>query len=259
MAENPEFPITLTKGGAKVTIYLIGSKVRPRYQVAYYIGDRRKLKNKLTLAEAKIFAGEQLSFAVSGRKAVAEMSEDDRNTFIAALAKLRPTGVGLMAAVSDFVAAYKVMGERGSLLMAAKDFVRRAEIADKSRTDDTGAVVEEFIESRRLEWVKDPLTCRDYETVRSHSRQFVKSFHCPIQQISKNDIVKWLTANTESKRTYNNKRTTLIRLFNFAKLQGYLSDELLSAAELVPRKKRCRCAMSLPCPRPLYAYCWIRL
>ena len=231
----------LTKGGSKVTIYQIGSDVRPRYQVAYYIGRKRKLKNKATLAEAKDFANEQLNFSVAGRRAVAEMTEDDRNTFMAVLGKLQPLEIGLVAAIEEFVAATLIMDGRGSLVMAAKEFIAREQesatkaLLPQQSVDDA---TKSFIEYRHKEWLKDKSLVRDLQTIRSHCRQFSKSFHCPIRDVTKKDIVNWLGNHTVAKKTYNNKRTSIIRMFRHAKLQGYLPDDKLSAAELVPRYKK---------------------
>ena len=50
--------------------------------------------------------------------------------------------------------------------------------------------------------------------------------------------MNWLDAATKTKRSFNNKRTSIIRLFKYAKLQGYLPDDRMSEAELVLRKKK---------------------
>ena len=72
-----------------------------------------------------IFAKEQLELLCLYKLGLAEMHESDRNAFLVASDLLRPLGIGLVAAVKDYVAAAKVMGERGSLTLAAKEFVAK--------------------------------------------------------------------------------------------------------------------------------------
>ena len=71
------------------------------------------------------FAKEQLELLCTYKLGLDGMHESDKEAFLVASDLLRPLGIGLLAAVTDYVAAAKVMGERGSLTLAAKEFAAR--------------------------------------------------------------------------------------------------------------------------------------
>jgi len=243
-------PIHIERGGVKVTIYETpeeGRRRDGRFIVGYYIGGVRKLKRESTIQAARDFANAQIDYAIAGRKAVAEMTEDDREAYVMALAELQPLGISLISAVKDFAAATKIMGDHGSLVTAAKDYVERIEAAANTPLNDLAVVVEEYVEKERLKFEKNKHRRRDYQTVRSHCRQFKKRFRCAIQQIKSKDIVDFLDDNSQAEKSRNNKRTSLVRLFRFAKLRGYLPEEKLTAPELVrPVKVARRDVHALP-------------
>jgi len=71
------------------------------------------------------FAKEQLELLCAYKLGLDGMRERDKEVMLVALDLLRPLGIGLRAAMTDYVAAVKVMGEHGSLILAAQEFVAR--------------------------------------------------------------------------------------------------------------------------------------
>jgi len=71
------------------------------------------------------FAKEQLDLLCTYKVSLDGLHERDKEAMLVALDLLRPFGIGLLAAMTDYVAAVKVMGEHGSLTLAAKEFVAR--------------------------------------------------------------------------------------------------------------------------------------
>ena len=71
------------------------------------------------------FAKEQLERLCTYKLSLDGMRERDKEVMLVSLDLLRPLGIGLLAAMTDYVAAAKVMWEHGSLTLAAKEFVAR--------------------------------------------------------------------------------------------------------------------------------------
>jgi len=59
-----------------------------------------------------VFAKEQLELLCAYKLGLDGMHESDKEAFLVASDLLRPLGIGLVAAVTDYVAAVKVMDER---------------------------------------------------------------------------------------------------------------------------------------------------
>jgi len=72
------------------------------------------------------FAKEQLELLCAYKLGLDGMHESDKEAMLVSIDLLRPLRIGLVAAVTDYVAAAKVMGEHGSLTLAAQEFVARA-------------------------------------------------------------------------------------------------------------------------------------
>ena len=130
-------------------------------------GRRKKFAHE---DKALAFAKEQLWFIGEGKmsvdgKSVAGLSDSDRETFMDAVKLLKPVGIGLIAALTDYVAAAKVMGERGSLTLAANDYVKRA--AQVEKYNPTSEVVEELLAIMEEELKIKPKRRRDVQTMRS--------------------------------------------------------------------------------------------
>ena len=168
-------------------------------------------------------------------KSVAGLSDSDRETFMAAVKLLKPVGIGLIAALTDYVAAAKVMGERGSLTLAANDYVKRA--AQVEKYNPTSEVVEELLAIMEEELKIKPKRRRDVQTMRSHLRQFAKATKIPIQEITLDTAVSWLQHSTATDRSFNNKRTSLVRLGSFCKQKCYLPDDRPTPFELIRPKR----------------------
>ena len=71
------------------------------------------------------FAKEQLDLLCTYKVSLDGLHERDKEVMLVASDLLRPLGIGLVAAVTEYVAAAKVMGEHGSLTLAAQEFVAR--------------------------------------------------------------------------------------------------------------------------------------
>ena len=125
LKESDNWPKCLKFGGFVAKVYRYDDRGSWEFIVSWYFGKTRRQKKFSKEDQAMIFAKEQLELLCLYKLGLAEMHESDRNAFLVASDLLRPLGIGLVAAVKDYVAAAKVMGERGSLTLAAKEFVAK--------------------------------------------------------------------------------------------------------------------------------------
>lgn len=261
-AKNSDgWPKILKWGGLSVKVYRIADGGSWDYCVSWYFGGIRRRKKFAREDKALAFAKDQLWFIGEGKmnvaaNSVAGISDNDRATFtaaikllnpvgislitavtdyIAALHSLKPVGGGLTTAIADYVEAVKVMGERGTLTLAANDFVRRA--AQVEKYNPTTEVVEELIAIMEEELKIKPKRRRDVQTMRSHLRQFAKATEIPIQEITLDTAVTWLQRSTVTDRSFNNKRTSLVRLGSFCKQKCYLPNDRPTPFELIRSKR----------------------
>ena len=261
-AKNSDgWPKIFKWGGVSVKVYRIADGGSWDYYVCWYFGGTRRRKKFAHEDKALAFAKEQLWFIGEGKMSVAgkgvdRLSDSDRDMFkaavkllkpvgislitavtdyVAAVNSLKPVGGGLITAITDYVSAAKVMGERGSLTLAANDFVNRA--APVEKYTPTSEVVEELLAIMEKELKIKPKRRRDVQTMRSHLRQFAKATKIPIQEITLDTAVSWLQGSTATDRSFNNKRTSLVRLGSFCKQKCYLPNDRPTPFELIRPKR----------------------
>ena len=236
MQEKEEkWPRIVKRGGSEAKIYRINNRGRTAYQVAWWLAGKRLLKNFARYADAHTHADEQATLLNAGHLGVARMLDTDREAFVAASGLLKPLGVPLLDAVKSYVAATQALRGYGSLLDAAKDYATRQSKSCPRKS--ISEVVEELLAIRQKEREQGRASIRDVQTLRSHLRRFAAAFQTPIQTVQLRDLNDWLRADCKTAKTYNNKRTSLVRLFHFARDQGYLPQTERTVADMAKRKK----------------------
>ena len=236
MQEKAEkWPRVVKRGGAEVKIYQISNRSRVAYQVAWWIAGKRLLKNFARFNPAHTHAEEQASLLSAGHLGVARMHENDREAFVAASGLLKPLGVPLLDAVKSYVAATKALRGHGSLLDAASDYATRQQKSGPRKT--VSEVVEEFLGIREKLKEQGRTSIRDVQTLRTHLRRFATAQQTDIQSVQVRDVNEWLRANSEAAKTFNNMRTSLVRLFHFARDQSYLPQSERTVADMAKREK----------------------
>jgi len=233
--KSESWPKSFKRGGIVVKVYQRLDKDALEYMVTWYVGKTRRFKKFSNEDKAVCFAKDQVDLLCASKLGVAGMMDSDRETFLAISDLVEPLGVGLLAAMTDYVAAAKVMGAHGSLVTAAKEFVERA--TQVKITTPTQEVVEEFIAILEAELEIKPKRLRDVQTMRSHLRQFAKFAQKPIQEVTLDNALTWLRRSTVTDRSHNNKRTSLVRLGNFCKQKSYLPNDRPTPFDLIRRKR----------------------
>lgn len=222
-------PIVVKAGNAAVKIYRGKSRGYDLFTVVHYIGGSRKRETFGSLADAKERAQEVARAIINGRTAVLELTNADREGYVAAAELLRPLGIPLHSAVEEYVAARSHLdGE--SLLSAAKEHARRRRHVTDKRVPE---IVEELLAAKQ----RDGLSVRYVQTLRSHLNRFALGFRTNIGSIAARFIEEWLVGQKIGSRARNNIRMSIITLFHFARSRGYLPKGQPTEAEEVAKAK----------------------
>jgi integrase len=163
------------------------------------------------------------------------MHDTDREAFIAASRILKPLGVPLLDAVKSFATASVALQGAGSLLDAATDYVERHKMLASSKA--VAEVVAELLAVRDNELEKGRASLRDVQSLRSHLNRFAAFAKVPIHQVQADTLNDWLRSITTAPKTWNNLRTSLVRLFNFARERRYVPQNARTPADMVKRLK----------------------
>lgn len=246
MQEKPEtWPRKITRAGATVKIYRITNRGRTGYQCAYYIGNRRCLKNFTQYTEARAHADEQVSLLSAGHLSVAQMRSHDREAFTAAMRILKPLDVPLLDAVREYAAAAKALPAGASMLAAAKDYARRH--PDNAPKKTVAEVIAEFLATK----AQDKASYRYLKTLTStfapnadnggaqkKRKSFGDAFRCNVDRVTTAEMDAWLRGRGVAPRTRRNLVLMLRTLFNFAKGQGYLPKGMPTEADTLTLPKK---------------------
>lgn len=222
-------PIVVKVGNVPVKIYRGKSRGYDLFTVVHYAGGQRKRETFGKLADAKERAGVVATAIANGRAAILELTNADREGYIAATELLRPLGIPLHSAVEEYVRARSHLNGE-SLLSAVKQHAgRRRDVIDKRVRE----VVLELLGAKK----HDGLSDRYLETLRSHLNRFATAFEISIGSVSGRLIEDWLAGQKIGPRARNNIRMTIVTLFNFARARGYLPKGQPTEAEDVRKAK----------------------
>ena len=129
------WPLIVQVGSIRIPIYRdqyekrIGKRPRiyERYILAYYQSDgeirTRRLRSFSSVEDAR-FEAQRIATAIAdGEADVLKLKSADRASYLHAIRELKPFGVPLHIAISEYVAARKHAG--AGLITAAKDYAQR--------------------------------------------------------------------------------------------------------------------------------------
>jgi integrase len=222
-------PILVKAGNAVIKIYRGKSRGYDLFTVVHYVGGSRKRETFGDLDDAKERARQVARAIVSGRTAVLELTNVDREGYVGALELLRPLGIPLHSAVEEYVAARSHLdGE--SLLSAVKEHARRRHHVVDKRVPE---IAEELLAAKQ----RDGLSERYIQTLRSHLNRFSSAFQTNIGSVAARFIEEWLAALKIGARARNNIRMSIITLFHFARSRGHLPKGQPTEADEVAKAK----------------------
>lgn len=228
-------PVEVRSGNVRLKIYRgsikKGRRKYPMFTLAYYENGRRQRRVFGALDAAKA-EGEKVAARLDqGERDVLKLTNSDQQSFALVTRELKPTGVPLLDAVRQFVAAHKVLPEGASFLEAVSDYAKRHPAALKPKL--LPDVVNEFLAEKE----QDGLSGEYLRTLKYHLHPLRDRFKTPIANVTTGDLEAWLRGLGLSARTRKNFATTIGTLFAFARSRAYLPKSVPTEAEGVSRPK----------------------
>ena len=230
-----KMPLEVRDGNTKLKIYRGKStkngKKYPLFTLVYYEAGRRQRKAFGSLETAKNEAEKVAGRLEQGHRDVLRLTSADQHSFALATKELAPTGVPLLYAIRQYVAAVKVIPKGTSLLEAARDFAQRH--PHNTPRKPISEVVDEFLKAKEQDGASD-----DYlRTLRYHLNPLKERFHTAVQDITAADLDAWIRSLGHSPRTRKKVLASLTTLFRFARSLGYLPKNVPTEADSVTRLK----------------------
>ncbi len=182
-----------------------------RYTVVWYEAGSRKRKVFDHLDEAKTAAGEIGVKLANGQQAALALSAADNESYVLAVKALEPLGIPLHAAVEEYVAARKLIGDRGALLDAAREFAERHN--EKFRKVTVAEAIEAMIVAKKGERLDGGYVTQMYNFL----MKFAGAFNVTVQDLKAKEIQKWLRGLGGEPKTQNNRRAHLVTMANYAR------------------------------------------
>lgn len=215
-----------------------------RLAFAYYDGSRRVVVKRQTLDELRTDA-ERIAVAIlNADTAAQQMSTDDTRIFVAARDVLAPHGLSLDQAARILADAARHVGGADRIVEACRWFGQNQRGVRQATTLE---VVQHFIRNLR----SDELDADYIAPMEKDLGKFAAKFPGSFAAITTNGIDDYLRGLGVGLRRRRNLRGELVTLFNFAVEQGYLPENIKTAAERVKRPKVARKAPSLYTPEEL--------
>jgi integrase len=233
------FPYEEQVGSVIVKIYKVANKTdkdgnkRDSFMVSYFAKGQRKQKMFADFEGpkgAKAFAHATAAGLGRGELDVLELRSTDRIAYVHAVNELRPLGIALELAAKEYAEAYRILGGKGSLIEAAREYVKR-NVHNRPKKLVSEAA-EEMISIKEREGASDIYM----KALRRHLREFAAAYNCLLDSLTTShvaDFLRDLQVGSEKKktlrpataRTKNNYRATLGAFFKFCKQRGWLTRD----------------------------------
>jgi len=212
------WPRRVTLGRVKVTVYRRKTPIGNfAYMLANYASGKRRFDSYASEEDALDAAG-KLARQLSQRDVLAAgMSNESASEYASAVQTLAPFGVSLLAAVDTVAACLKLVPDLHGVHAAVKrDAQRNRQVTAKRVADvvaDLLAVKEARGASRRY-----------MEDLRSRLNRFGEAFQKHTCNVTTAEIQSWLDGQKLAPGNYQNFRTVIGTLFQFAVARGFAAD-----------------------------------
>ena len=191
-------------GNARVKIYVTkpgrrkrGPKRYPLFTVVHHRNGKRIRENFRNERDATSRAHEIATAVEKGRMEVLQLTNSDRENYLAAMSALAPLGISVHAAVQDYIAI-------------------------KSKNDITPKRVREVVDELLVRKEAEGKSKRYIQTLKSYLIRFADAFQTNIGSVTTAVIVHWLDSLKLAPRSRKNAREAIVSLFHFARRRGYL-------------------------------------
>lgn len=227
-AKIRKFPHPVKVGSAVVKIYREIKGSGTYYRVGYYLGAKRCWLHCATLDGAKIEAEAKAAQLARGDVDAAQLNGKDRLIYGRAVDALRDLNVPLDVAATEYADARKIIGNH-SFLEAARFFAKHhSGIASVEVAEAVRLFLNETEEGGSKLYMAD---------LRYRLGAFRDAFHCAVNQITPDDVAKFLAGLGLSRRSKKNFRRALGTFFSFAKRHRLLAKDVDLFEKLKKEKK----------------------
>lgn len=234
-------------GNVTVKIYRSETRGRFLYTLVYRDTNRARVKKSFAdLENAKLEAQAAATKIQNGQIDVLELKSADRVIYQHALRLLQPTGRPLDLAAAEYAEASKILQGIGSIVEAARYFVRYHRVALETRT--MSEVYEEFLSAKTA----DKASRRYLQDIRSRLGRLKEHFrNANIAEITEKELEDWVCGLGCGPVARNSARALVITLFRFASQKGYLTRGQPTAAEAISLAKEAPSAVGIFRPEQL--------
>jgi hypothetical protein len=209
--KTEQFPLTLTEKGVSAKIRKASqTKAGKNYEafvVEYTLFGKRKRVWRSNLADAKTVAQEACLKIANGDQSSLELKDTDRMAYVRAVEAVAPIRVPIDTACREYFHALQILGGKGSITEACRDFVKRNSV---QLPKITVADASTQLQRQAIADGKSPLRLKQLANVLD---QFAESFNCEVHTLTPKLIADYLTALTLAERSKRNHRD-VIGFFN---------------------------------------------
>jgi integrase len=176
------------------------------FSVVHKQNGKRIWKNFRHSDAARRYAADIATKIEKGQREVLSLTNTDRETYLAAMAAIKPLGIPLHVAVQDYVAL-------------------------KAKSNTAPKRIREVVDELLARKEADGLSRRYVETLRTYLVRFADAFQTNIGSMTTPLIVRWLDSLKLGPRSRNNVRQSILTLFHFARRRGYLPKGQMTEAD----------------------------
>ena len=196
--------------------------------MSYHEEGKRRRIVRAKYGDARREANEILGQLNRGMAPGQQLRGEDRETYLAALARLRPLGVGLGEAVDEYAKARRAIDKRATLSEVVRFFMAHAPEEMQAKT-----VQEAY--ALYLKRAVARTGGRNVESIKLHVGRFVDAFHCQLGDVTHDQLEGWMETRYLSGRYFNNCRTALVVFFRWCRKKDFL-PEVETEAEKIERR-----------------------
>lgn len=205
-------------------------KERFSFMVSYFADGKRRQKMFADFEEAHAEAKSTADKLAAGQLDAVAMSNKESTAYAHAVETLKPTGLPLELAATEYAEAWKVLGGKASVIEAAKEFARRHlhTLPDKMLPD----AVKQMLEAKEREGASKIYL----KVLRCYLGQMADAFHCQLRSVTTGQLADFFRNMEVSGRSKNNARQTVGAFFKYCKERAWLPKDH-DGISMVPKFK----------------------
>lgn len=222
-----DWPVEVKNGNAVVKIYrgtnTKGDTQYIEFKVAFWATDgKRKFRSFADYGKARRYADTVTASFAKGDAKFLTLSGEEMVVYARATQALKPLGIPLDVAATDYAQAKAKLGAHP--LLAAVEFFVRNHTGLENRT--VREVVDELLQQRRHPTVGKPASDRYISDMECRLGKFADYARVPIASVGTKDVLRFLDELKVNGRTRFNYLSLLRTLFNHAKTKRYFPRDV---------------------------------